>query len=100
MNIDSASIPLQAPEAGEERSNEIRQKKAAIQFEEIFARQLVREMTKGSFEMSGTGVPGGSSSHLYREFITDALAGELAEQRALGMADLVGQYWNRLDTDK
>ena len=77
------------------RTEAIQKKQAAEDFEEIFARHLVREMTKDSFEMSASDMGGGTSNHIYREFITDALASELAAQRQLGMADLVEEYWNR-----
>ncbi len=83
-----------AKQAGPDKAERIRKEQAAIDFEEIFARQLVNEMTKNSFEMTNS-LAGAGSNSLYREFITDALAGELAGQRKLGMADLVMDYWNQ-----
>lgn len=80
---------------GGSRSEEIRKEEAAVAFEEIFARHLVGELTKDSFKMSDNSTGMGSTSHLYREFITDALAGELAAQKTLGMADLVNKYWEQ-----
>jgi Rod binding domain-containing protein len=73
---------------------DIRDKKnAAVQFEEIFAKHLVKELTKNSFKIEG-GVMG-NANKMYREFITDALASELASEQKLGMADLVSRYWNQ-----
>jgi Rod binding domain-containing protein len=77
-----------------QRMEELRQEQAATDFEEIFARHLVKEMTKGSFEMSDNNGMMGQSKNLYREFITDALAGELAAQRRIGIAELVSRYWD------
>lgn len=79
---------------GEGRSEEIKKEQAAVDFEEIFARHLVKELTKGSFKMADN-YTGMGANNLYREFITDALARELAAQRKLGMADLVSRYWNQ-----
>ena len=76
-----------------ESRKEMREKEnAAVQFEEIFAKHLVKELTKDSFKIEG-GIMG-NANNMYREFITDALASELATQRKLGMADLVSRYWN------
>ncbi|MGB0346931.1 MAG: hypothetical protein ACPGGA_05560, partial [Balneolaceae bacterium] len=66
---------------------------AAVQFEEIFAKHLVKELTKDSFKIEGGMM--GNANKMYREFITEALATELAAQRKLGMADLVSRYWNQ-----
>lgn len=42
----------------------------------------------------------GGANKMYREFVTDALATELAAQRKLGMADLVSRYWNQDTVDQ
>ncbi len=94
MNIDNL-ITLDRNQPSEERRQEIRRDQTAKDFEEIFARHLVEQMTKDSFGMSDESQALGQSNALYREFITDALAGELAAQRKLGMADMVEQYWDR-----
>ncbi len=94
MKIGSPIAIAAANQMMEERSQELKKEKAATDFEEIFARHLVKEFTKDSFKMSDNGGVMGHSGNLYREFITDALAGELATQRKLGMADLVSRYWN------
>lgn len=97
MNIDpNGHIPIN--QLRSDRSQELLKDESATEFEEIFARHLVKEMTKGAFEMSGGNPVMGKSSSMYREFITDALAGELAKQRKLGMADLVSRYWNSPST--
>ncbi|REL38653.1 hypothetical protein DYD21_01505 [Rhodohalobacter sp. SW132] len=94
MNIENF-LNIAQNQVSQNRSDEIRKEQAATDFEEIFARHLVNEMTKDSFKMSDNGSGMGQSNSLYREFITDALAGELAAQRKLGMADLVTQYWDQ-----
>ncbi len=79
----------------DEQNRNLRKEEVAVEFEEIFARQLVHEMTKDSFKMTGeSGLPG-SSSQLYREFITDALAGELAAERRLGIANMIMDMWDQ-----
>jgi len=94
MNIDNFLRTAQN-HVDQNRSEELKREKAATDFEEIFARHLVNELTKDSFKMSDNSSGMGQSNSLYREFITDALAGELAAQRRLGMADLVSKYWNQ-----
>lgn len=93
MNVDNF-LTIARNQVSQGRSEELKKEQAAIDFEEIFARQLVNEMTKESFKMADNETGMGQSNNLYREFITDALAGELAKQRKLGMADLVSAYWN------
>lgn len=66
----------------------------AMEFEKIFARHLVSELTKGSFDMVQEGGLTQSNA-LYREHITETLASELAQQKKLGMADLIMQYWSQ-----
>lgn len=87
-------------QVSEQRSEDLRKEQAASDFEEIFAKHLVKEMTKDSFKMSDNGGVMGNANNLYREHITDALAKELADQRKLGMADLVSQYWNQSAASK
>lgn len=94
MNIDNF-LNIARNQVSQSRSDEIRKEQAATEFEEIFARHLVNELTKDSFRMSDNPNGIGQSNSLYREFITDALAGELAAQRKLGMAELVTKYWNQ-----
>ncbi|HLR77203.1 MAG TPA: hypothetical protein VK106_06045 [Balneolaceae bacterium] len=72
-------------------ANKKKPEEVAFEFEKIFARQLVQQMTKGLFEnddnntmMSGSG--------LYRKHIVDTLSEELAKQNKLGMGDLVLRY--------
>ncbi|MCC5913842.1 MAG: hypothetical protein JJU46_05660 [Balneolaceae bacterium] len=96
MNIGS-HMDLIKNQIGENRREDIRKEQAAIDFEELFARHLVKEMTKDSFQMSDNSGGFGQSNEIYREFITDALAGELAAQRRLGMADLVSEYWGQTE---
>jgi Rod binding domain-containing protein len=93
MKVDDSFLQLAKQQASQKRSNELQKEQAANDFEEIFAKHLVKEMTKNSFKMSGSGAMG-NANNMYRQHITDALAKELAAQRKLGMADLVTQYWN------
>lgn len=75
-------------------NDQILQKKQemAMEFERMFAKHLVEEMTKGTFKMDDKAIGAGSFG-LYREQITDSLAIEIANQRKLGMADLVMKHW-------
>lgn len=93
MKVDDSFLQLAKQQASQKRSNELQKEQAANDFEEIFAKHLVKEMTKNSFKMSGSGMMG-NANNMYRQHITDTLAQELASQRKLGMADLVTQYWN------
>jgi len=67
----------------------------AIEFEHIFARHLVQEMTKGLFDAPEGQAFTGHSASFYREHITGTLAKELAEQQRLGMADLILKHWGQ-----
>lgn len=94
MKVENFITVNQKP-FSETKQEELRREKAAIDFEQIFAKHLVNELTKHSFKMTESGTFGQSNS-LYREFVTDALASELAAQRRLGMADLVEKYWEKI----
>lgn len=72
-------------------SESIKKENVAVKFEKIFARRLVSQMTKDSFKMGDNSSLIGSNK-LYRKHIVDALASEIAEQRTLGMADLISKY--------
>ena len=93
MNIENL-LQLKNVSPGDDRHETIRREKTAEEFEELFARHLVREMTKNTFEMADNNGGLGQANSMYREFVTDTLAGKLASQRQLGMADLVTKYWN------
>lgn len=85
----------------ESRAEKIREQKqeTAMEFERIFAKHLVQELTKGSFK-SGDNF-GSGSFKLYRNHIIDTLSNQLAEQRKLGMADMLTKHWDLpTDTDK
>lgn len=83
---------LNAPDA-----RDVRKTESALEFERIFARYLVGEMTKESFRPADNhGMPG-AGSEFYRDLIVDALSNQLARERRLGFADLVMQFWNRTD---
>lgn len=99
MKVDDSFLQLAKQQASQKRSNELQKEQAANDFEEIFAKHLVKEMTKNSFKMSGSGAMG-NANNMYRQHITDTLAKELAAQRKLGMADLVTQYWNNTAASK
>ena len=94
MEIDSL-VNIGKKEIGKHRSQQIEKQQAATDFVEIFARKLVKEMTKDSFKMGDKNGALASSNNLYRKFITDTLAGEIAARRKLGMADLVSKYWSQ-----
>lgn len=94
MNTDSI-IRLHDPNPSGERQDNIHQKKTAEKFEELFARHLVREMTKHSFKMVDNEMGTATGNSLYREFVTDALASKLASQRQLGLADMLEQHWQK-----
>lgn len=69
-----------------------KKEKVAMQFEKIFARKLVNEMTKDSFKMGDKDSVMGQANSMYRYHITDTLATEIAKQKKLGMADLITEY--------
>lgn len=82
------------------KSKEETQKEdTAMEFERIFARHLVEEMTKGSFKMDDNAI-GSSSFAMYRDHITETLANEIANQKKLGMADLVMKHWKIKSKDQ
>jgi Rod binding domain-containing protein len=94
MKIDSF-ISLQRPALDERQMESLQKENTAIQVEELFARHLVEEMTKNAFKMTEDSAGTGKSNSLYREFVTDALASQLAAQKQLGMADLMMKHWER-----
>ena len=62
------------------------------EFELIFAKKLVNEMTKNSFDIGGKDAPMNSGNSMYRHHITDTLVEELANQGSLGLADLIKEF--------
>ena len=62
------------------------------EFELIFAKKLVNEITKNSFDIGGKDAPMNSGNSMYRHHITDTLAKELANQGSLGLADLIKEF--------
>jgi Rod binding domain-containing protein len=98
MNIDPF-LQFNKNELTSARQDEIRKEQAANDFEEIFAKHLVNELTKDSFKFADNSTYG-QSNNLYREFVTDALAGELADQRKLGMAELVETFWDKISDNE
>ncbi|MCH8557608.1 MAG: hypothetical protein LAT84_07300 [Balneolia bacterium] len=92
MNIESY-LNIGKQQVSPNRLEEIKKEQVAIDFEEIFAKHLVNELTKDSFKFADNG-NNDTSNNLYREFVTDALASELAAQRRLGMADMIENFWN------
>jgi Rod binding domain-containing protein len=91
MDISNAVSPAQQ-NFDTADSNQKRKEEVAMQFEKIFARKLVSEMTKDSFKMGDKNGVMGQSNSLYRHHIVDTLANEIAEQRKLGMADMISAY--------
>lgn len=71
--------------------SEMSKEEVATAFEEIFARQLVKTMTKGLFKHDDNGILG-AGSDIYRMNIVNTLSHELAEQHALGIADMINRY--------
>jgi len=71
-----------------------KKEKTATQFEEIFALQLVREMTKGSFKMTDNNQDKGVAE-IYRSHVNQVLAQELASKHKLGIADMMLKYWDQ-----
>lgn len=78
---------LRKATGSEEQKEEI-----AMEFERIFAQRLVQEMTKGMFDSGDNQGVMSSGNEMYRRQIIDTLSGALAEQRKLGMADVVSKY--------
>ncbi|NIT57315.1 MAG: hypothetical protein GWN00_14095 [Aliifodinibius sp.] len=91
--MDISSLAQSMP-MGLDKQDLAREKKeeVAMEFEKMFARQLVNEMTKDSFKMGDKNGVAGQANNMYRHHITDTLATEIAEQRKLGMADMISEY--------
>jgi len=79
-------------------SQEDKQENIAAEFEKIFARQMISQMTKGIFESDNSGVLNSGNS-LYSEQVTDILAEAFADQEPLKIADMVRSYWNQKNID-
>ncbi len=76
--------------------SQVQQKKEemAMEFEQLFAKQLVSEMTKDLFKQDSQGMMS-SGNEMYRQHIVDTLSTALAKQEKLGMSDMISKYWNR-----
>ncbi|MCW9705353.1 hypothetical protein [Fodinibius salsisoli] len=85
--VESMPVDLDKKNIALEKKEEV-----AMQFEKMFAKQLVNEMTKDSFKMGDKNGVAGRANSMYRHHITETLATEIAEQRKLGMADMISKY--------
>ena len=78
-----------------EQTVEDKKAEMAMEFERLFARQLVQEMTKGLFKQDDNNSMMASGNQVYRNHIVDTLSQALAEQEKLGMSDMISRYWDR-----
>jgi len=95
MNIDSVS-DLYQKETAKNNNQKAKKENVAVKFEKIFARRLVSTLIKDSFKMADKNNVMGQSNNLYRRYIVNTLADELAEQRKLGIADIITQYQDKI----
>jgi Rod binding domain-containing protein len=77
-------------------SSKVQEKKEemAMAFEKMFARRLVQEMTKGLFKQDDKQTMMSSGSGMYKRHIVDTLSQALAQEKKLGMADMVSRHWD------
>lgn len=79
----------------DDKSKTVRKKEEmALEFEKIFARQLVQEMTKDLFKSDDNNSMMTSGNQLYRSKIVESLSEELAKQEMLGISEIVLKNWN------
>jgi len=100
MKIDPDSksyIPLKGKQSKTDKSKE---EKVATQFEMLFAQQLVGQLTKGLFKMDDKNNMLGQANSMYRYYITDSLASELAKNHRLGIANMLLKNWNKTLNEK
>lgn len=76
-------------------AREVKKAESAMEFERVFARYLVGEMTKDTFKSDDKNGMAGADSDFYKDMIVDALSNQLAREKRLGFADMVMQFWNR-----
>jgi Rod binding domain-containing protein len=69
------------------------QEDVSMEFERIFARQMIEQMTKNMFDNSGSEGILKSGTSMYKEQITDVLADAFAEQEPLKIAQMMRNYW-------
>lgn len=65
-----------------------------MEFERMFTRQLVQEMTKGLFKQDDNQGVMTSGNEMYRNHIVDTLSQALAEQEKLGMSEMITRHWD------
>jgi len=94
--MESKKIQISPPDTNRISKSKLPENKmeTAVEFERIFARHLVQEMTKGLFEAPEGQALTGRSASMYREYITGTLAQELAREQRLGMAELIINHWD------
>lgn len=96
MKIQDTPIDWQKPGTTGSTVEE-KKKEMAMEFERLFARQLVQEMTKGLFKNDDKKGMMTSGNEMYRNHIVDTLSQALAEQEKLGMSGMISNYWDRKD---
>lgn len=65
-----------------------------MEFERIFARQLIQEMTKGLFKSDDKQGIMRSGNAMYRGHIVDTLSEALAKEQKLGMSAMILKHWD------
>lgn len=93
MNVERAELLRSNPL--EDKSKTVQKKEEmALEFEKIFVRKIVQEMTKGLFKTTDNNSMMASGNHLYRSQMIETLSEELAKQEMLGMSEKVLKNWN------
>ena len=95
INDLQAPTSLTKPQVARQRAL-----KVARQFEELFARQMVQQMQKGSMTGDEGGFFGnGIGSSTYSSWFEQQLASKLSSGRGLGIGDSVMRYLERTVAD-
>lgn len=93
MNIERADH-LSSNPLDDKSENLQKKEEMALEFEKIFVRKIVQEMTKGLFKTTDNNSMMASGNHLYRSQMVESLSEELAKQEMLGMSEKVLKHWN------
>ena len=100
MKIQTQKSTYLPTEKTSSKQEHLEKEKVATEFEQVLARQLVDEMTKGLFKTDDKNSVMGQSMDFYRYHITQTLASELAKNHELGIADMLMKQWNASSTLK
>ena len=94
----SAPSTVPAAAAADPQSVRAKAQRVAVQFEEIFTRQMMEAFRKSAVDSEGGGIFGkGTGSSTYENWFDEHMAHHMSARGRIGIADTLMRYFDRLN---